>query len=481
MFRLFFLIFFSSKFVCASIDLLDAVVDIQVVTAHYDYGSPWQSSSQYQLRGSGFLIEGNYILTNAHVVQGYLSIEVKAQNGRVSYAEVVAISHAGDLALLQLETPSILSGVEPLRIRDHMVEMNEKITIVGFPMIGETLCVTEGRVIQTEVSYYVHTFSELLVHRVDGRAFEGNSGGPVLAGEEVVGILHQGSQEVQDIIPVPIIQHFLEEVRGGRVEGFPMFSCQFLSFYQSVRNPALRAYYGLNSSEDGILVRYIPENHFLYEEIFPGDIILSIDGYKIAQDQMVKLKSGLKVNFRYLIAQKFYGEDLELVVLRDGVRLSLKVYIDPSKKGEPLILRDRLDRPPTYYMHGGLVFQPIDSQFKIDFDSFDYSDRLDYYFYSGKVEGGRSEVIVITKILPDPVNEGYICHPDIGIVSKINDRDICKMADVIEAFETNEENYHRILTEADYEIILDRRLAKERNELIMRRYGIPVDRSSHLE
>lgn len=477
----FFFLLISVHLAFASAQVLDGVVGIQVVSAEYDYESPWKPPSPCHFSGSGFVIEGGYILTNAHVVQDQLFIEVKAQNGKTSYADVIAISHAGDLALLQLEKPAILKGIQPLKIRNHMAEINERVNIFGFPSIGKTLCVTEGKVIQTEVNWYVHTLSKLLIHRLDGRAFGGNSGGPVVVDDTVVGVLHQGSSEFQEMIPVPVIQHFLKEVQTGCIEGFPRLHCDFLNFYQPIRNPALRAYYQMGVTEDGILIRYIPENHFLYEKLFPGDIVLSIDGYGITEDQMIKLENGLKVSLKYLVAQKYYGDYLDVMILRDGLRFPLSIYIDPSKKGESLVPRDQLDRPPTYYIHGGLVFQPVDSQFKMNFDEVDYSDRIDYYYYSGKVEDKRTQIVVLTKILPDKVNEGYICYPDIGIVKEVNGQTIRSIEDVIEAFETNHDRYHRILTEADYEIVIDVQLAKNRNKKIMTHYGISADRSLNLQ
>jgi len=469
------------SFAFSSTRLLDAVVDVKVVSAEYDYDSPWKSSSQARFRGSGFLIEGGYILTNAHVVQNQLFIEVKSQNGKTTYADLIAVSHVGDLALLALEDPTIMQGVTPLKIRNHMAELNEKILIVGFPSIGETLCVTEGKVIQTELDWYVHTFSDLLVHRVDARAFGGNSGGPVLAEGEVVGVLHQGTEDIHDIIPTPIVLHFLQEAGVGQVEGYPTFAYPFFNFYQEMRNPALRAYYQMHPDEEGALVRFIPENHFFSGSLFPGDIILSIDGYSINQDQMVELDNGVRVDLKYLIAQKFYGEWIDLMILREGKRFPLSIFVDPEKKGAPLIPRDRFDQPPTYYVNAGLVFQPIDSQFKDQFDQCDFSDRLDYYFYSGKVEDGRTELVVLTQILPDKVNEGYNCYPDIGIVDQVNGKKIRKMEDVIQAFDGHNGVYHHIVTESDYEIIIDVELAQIRNEKIMKRYGIPADRSCDLE
>lgn len=473
---LFLFFFFNATFLFASTDLFQSVVNISVLQTEYDFESPWKTGSYQPIRGSGFLIDENTILTNAHVVQDGKSIEVEMQNGQSSYAEVVAVSHSGDLALLRLEDPETLEGIKPLKIRDSIAELNEEVIIVGYPMIGETLCVTQGRVIQTEVDFYLHSMRDLLVHKVDATAFGGNSGGPVFSGSDVVGVLHQGSNKCHEMIPIPVIDHFLSEARTEKVEGYPTFP-----LYQSTKNAALRVFYQMEPCEGGVLIRYVPENHFLYGEIFPGDIILSVDGVSIDKDQKVKLENGLKVALKYLISQKLYGEYLELTVLREGRRFDLNVLVDPGKKGEPLVPYDRYDTPPIYYVYAGLVFQSIDRQYCRQHDKSHYSDRLDYYRFSGKVEEGRDEIIVLTQILPDRINRGYTCVPDTGIVDTINGRKIKNMGELIETLESHNGIYHQILTEADYEIILDRNEAESRNQKILDRYQIHADRSFNLQ
>lgn len=464
-----------SNAVFASNRAAQAVVDIEVVCSEYDYDSPWSTGNYMHVGGSGFLIEGGYILTNAHVVNDSTIIEVKAQNGQTSYAEIVAVSHEGDLALLQLDDPSILSRVSPLKIRKEMADLNAEVTVMGFPMVGETLCVTHGRVIQTEMDWYVQSFRDLLLHKVDVTAFNGNSGGPVLIGEEVVGVLHQGTDEYFEIIPTPVILHFLKEFELGQIQGYPSFV-----FYEATKNPSLRQFYQMRPEDGGALVRHVPENHFLYGEIFPGDIVLAIDGYLIDQDQKVELENGLRVGLDYLITQKFYGENIRLTLLREGRERDLVVYVDPEKQGKPLVLEDRYDLPPTYYIYAGLVFQPLDRNYWRQFNQASYSDRLDFYRLSGKVEDGRTEVVMLTLILPDEVNKGYYSDPDMGIIAQVNGRKIKDMHDLIDAFESHSGPYHQILTEADYEIILSVDLAQKRHQRILNRYRIPADRSPDL-
>ena len=52
----------------AAADVKDAIVKIYTVQAPPDYIRPWNTTGPNQLTGSGCIIKGRKILTNAHVV-----------------------------------------------------------------------------------------------------------------------------------------------------------------------------------------------------------------------------------------------------------------------------------------------------------------------------------------------------------------------------------------------------------------------------
>ena len=49
-------------------NLSKAIVKIYTVYTEYDYDMPWQISKQKEKSGSGCIISGKRILTNAHVI-----------------------------------------------------------------------------------------------------------------------------------------------------------------------------------------------------------------------------------------------------------------------------------------------------------------------------------------------------------------------------------------------------------------------------
>ncbi|MCP5489871.1 MAG: trypsin-like serine protease [Chlamydiales bacterium] len=71
----FFLLCCSLVFGSYSVE--ESVVKIYQTRNAYDYESPWSSPFQEKRGGSGFIISGNRILTNAHVVSDAAFIQVK--------------------------------------------------------------------------------------------------------------------------------------------------------------------------------------------------------------------------------------------------------------------------------------------------------------------------------------------------------------------------------------------------------------------
>ena len=78
--------------------------------------------------------------------------------------------------------------------------------------------------------------------QIDAAINPGNSGGPALLDGSVVGVAFQnlsGADSIGYIIPVPIIEHFLADIK--RTGGFVGF-CSLGIVCQPLENPSLRRY-----------------------------------------------------------------------------------------------------------------------------------------------------------------------------------------------------------------------------------------------
>ena len=82
-----------------------------------DWKSPWKMKPTSQGQGSGFLIHDNWILTNAHVVSDSRMLLVnKISSAEPFLADVLAIAHDSDLALLKVRDPKFYQDLNPLEL-----------------------------------------------------------------------------------------------------------------------------------------------------------------------------------------------------------------------------------------------------------------------------------------------------------------------------------------------------------------------------
>ena len=85
----------------AAVDLATSVAMVQVVNQGYDPVNPWKQESMSRGTGTGFVIEGGRILTNAHNVTDCKYVELRSEGSAQRYPAVVAfVGHDCDLAVV---------------------------------------------------------------------------------------------------------------------------------------------------------------------------------------------------------------------------------------------------------------------------------------------------------------------------------------------------------------------------------------------
>ena len=87
-------------------NLRDSVVKIFVTSNRMDFYRPWQSRGSFSATGSGCVLPGQRILTNAHVVADNTFIQVRKESDPTKYtAKVEALGNDCDLAILKVDDP----------------------------------------------------------------------------------------------------------------------------------------------------------------------------------------------------------------------------------------------------------------------------------------------------------------------------------------------------------------------------------------
>ncbi|XP_020593431.1 protease Do-like 10, mitochondrial isoform X2 [Phalaenopsis equestris] len=314
----------------AAIELaLDSVVKVFTVSCSPNYFLPWQNKSQRESTGSGFVIPGQKILTNAHVVADHTFVLVRKHGSPTKYkAEVQAVGHECDLALLTVDSEEFWEGMSFLDLGD-IPFLQEAVAVVGYPQGGDNISVTKGVVSRVEPTQYVHGAAQLMAIQIDAAINPGNSGGPAIMGNKVAGVAFQnlsGAENIGYIIPVPIIRHFLSGVEeNGRYVGF----CSLGLSCQPTENVQLREHFHMHPEMTGVLVSKINPLSDAFNVLEKDDIIIAFDGVPIANDGTVAFRNRERITFDHLVSMKKPDEKAFLRVLRDGVVHELSISLRP--------------------------------------------------------------------------------------------------------------------------------------------------------
>ncbi len=453
--------------------ITDSVVKIFTTANPRDFYRPWQSKGIMASGGSGSIIEGNKILTNAHVVSDYTFIQVKKDGDSKKYtARVEAIGHECDLALLVVDDPQFFKGVKPLEF-GVLPKLQDTVSVFGYPKGGGKLSITEGVVSRVEVTAYSQSSRNLLTVQIDAAINPGNSGGPVIQDGKIVGVAMQVLQTGQSIgymIPMPVIQHFFKDLKDDKFDGFPLLGID----YVSTENKALRTYYKINQKEGGVLVTGILPFSSAENILKKGDTIFSINGVEIGEDGTFKFRDNERLTLSHLITQKQVNDVISIEISRDGKFSSEKIKLTSFRT---LVPYPKYYDTPTYYIYGGLVFTILSTDFMASWGNYWDKAPLDYRYYlmgHGRRNKERNEdLVVLLSVLSDDINVGYHGVNN-ALVEKVNGQQIKSFKDLVKALDKvkDSEEYTIIETENANTLIMDNTNIENINMRILKRNNI---------
>jgi S1-C subfamily serine protease len=451
-----------------------AIVKIYNVAKVPNYQSPW-SSSMRSSTGSGAIIEGGFILTNAHVVANQAFLEVQRYGERKRYiAKVYAVSHQADLALLKVKDEAFFKGVTPLKF-GSLPEVEQKIVVYGYPMGGNTLSATIGVVSRVEHHVYAHSGESFLAVQVDAAVNPGNSGGPALSDGKIVGVVMQvisKSQNIGYLVPVTMVKHFLDDMKDGHYDGFADLGLGT----QKLENPAMRRYYGLDENVTGKLIDKVVYNSSSANILKEGDIITAIDGHNIENDGTVEFRRHEYTDFYYFVDQHQMGEKVKLDIIRDQKPMQVEVPLTMTGDDMYLVKTTRYDEMPTYVIYGGYVFSPLTRNLIRSTNR----NRLKLSCLAGKwQEKEKDEVVVLLKVLASDISRG---DNNFGMwpIDKVNGKPFKNFKEFFAMMENLKEPYYFLEDNDGVKVIIDRKEAQKRQKEILRKYNIEYDKSEDL-
>lgn len=383
----------------------DSVVKVFATYRAPSFDRPWTKEAPEEFTGSGFVIDGDRIITNAHVVEqaSQVFVQPNKSSDRLR-AEVVAISQDIDLAVLRLrrdsEREAFFGSHAPVKLLDGLPPIGATVQAIGFPMGGDQLSVTEGVVSRIEFVNYSQSVAGLRV-QVDAALNPGNSGGPMILGSDVVGVTFSGIETAENIgyvIPSEEIRIFLADVEDGTYDGKPTLHARG---FQTCENPALRARLGLSDDQTGLA--YTGQFEHDNVPLEKWDVLDKVADYDVDNAGLITIEDDLRVLWPVLL-QRIGGDgSVPMTVIRDGKQVELTVPVDNIDRNVILALGDAY---PDYFVYGPLVFTR------------GYRELGWWLMYnpdSPLVRRGDQErefdgeelVLVSSQLLPHPITKGY--------------------------------------------------------------------------
>ena len=449
---------------------------VKVYTSHqlFDYLSPWQYGQSANSTATGFIIDGERIITNAHAVLNSKFLQVRKEGDSKKYKAVVKFtSEEYDLALVEIEDKSFFNGTVPLKL-GTLPEIQEKLTVYGYPLGGDKLSTTQGIVSRMEHNTYTLTNRKFLIGQTDAAINSGNSGGPVVSKGKVVGVAFSGLNSADNIgyfIPVNILNNFLEDIKDGKYDGAPFLGID----WSELESPSHRRMLGIEDKTGGILIKKVFKNSPFEGVLQKNDVLMKLDNYIIEYDGTVEFRKNEKTDFIYVNQQKKYGDSLSYEIIRDKKTKTGQVKLNKKDIEYTVVTEVTIETPPSYMVYGGLLFEPLTSNYMAG-----VVEKLGSVYDKEELYKDYKQLVVLVRVLPFDVNLGYT-DAEHEIIVKVNGEKYKDFKDFAQKVKNVKSGFIIFENDKGDEIVLDVKEVEEQREELMQNYNISSDMSDDIK
>jgi serine protease Do len=284
------------------------------------FNHPMRPQSQIEHGiGSGVLISPDgYIVTNNHVVDGAVDINVTLKDRRIMHAKLIGTDPLTDLAVIKIDGNNL-----PNAPWGNSTELRPGQTVLAFGNpFGFRFTVTRGIVsgLNRPNPFSQNRRSPGSFIQTDAAINPGNSGGPLVdARGEVIGIntfLVSSSDSFSGMgfaIPTQIVRPTVETlIRDGKVRH------GYMGIGISDVTPENAKFFHVENNEGAVVTQVEDGSPAAKAGLKVGDVITELDGQKVADASELQIQVG----------QKQPGTSIKLDVLRDGKNVSVPITLE---------------------------------------------------------------------------------------------------------------------------------------------------------
>lgn len=275
-------------------------------------------TSTYDSIGTGVaVLDGGYVVTNNHVIEGANSIRLYLYNGNICSAKLLWRDIGLDIAVLKsdIELPYLMMA------EANSYKTGEDVFAIGTPIALQFKhTATKGmisavnRTLQIDTSEGLSTLANLIQH--DASINPGNSGGPLINTKgEVIGINTAKITDAEGMgfaVPIEIVKTITTKIKADG-----KFDAGFMGVfgYDASIN-------GFDRSNDGVYLVAVSNNSPAERlGLKRGDIIKKIDDTKVNN----------LLDLRVLLYNKKQGDEIKVTYLRDDVLEEKVLFLEGRK------------------------------------------------------------------------------------------------------------------------------------------------------
>ena len=467
-------------FACADAFAADklSVIRVNVTTQSWDFHRPWGKRQPFTRRAIGAVLPGGRVLVTAELVANltYLEFET-SEGGRKVPATVEAVDYEANLAVLKTDAADFLAGVPGLQVAES--DIGDVLSVWQLENNGRLL-ETHGPLTTAEIAAYPVDGSFLIYRmtvRLQGR--EGSFTLPVVHEGSLTGVLmgYDAQTNNANIIPAPIIRHFLKDIESGHYAGFPRIG--YAS--SATRDPALRRFAKIPADVTGgvYITEVLKDGPAARAGLQKGDVLFAVDDLPVDQDGDFPDDAYGQIPVAHLFnTHHFVGDKVKLHIVREGERKTLEATLTHRPPSSYVCDPYIIDQRPRFVIVGGLILQELSRQYLKDFGA-DWlrraPERLVYFdrVQTELFKDGPRKLVFLSRVLPTSATVGYEDLSSL-LVKKINGVELQSLDDVPKALEKPENGFHKIEFEEDPKTIyLDAAEIQKTERMVQMQYRLP--------
>ncbi|MBE6420485.1 MAG: PDZ domain-containing protein [Akkermansiaceae bacterium] len=405
-------------------DASASLLTVSLTVQDYNRVMPWEKRAASSVKHIGvYLGEGKVLTLGRDLgIANYVEISLPDSTRTVS-ARVLRYDRDLNLGLLIVEDKqdaTIFEGRTALSLGEPLSRTDKATlhcTLNGTQAVSIDL---QGEVGSSELGL------PRLQMRAD-QAVPGNysHGAPVVVNGKLVGIScgYNAASRQLKVINADLIGRFLSAAPEAP-QGVPIAGVTLVE----LTDPVFRSYLKLNDASTGVYISKVdPAGAAAAAGLQKGDVITSVEGLKIDNRGRceIPLYGTMDVTtvMRYL---KPLGETLKVTYSRDGQEHETVLQLNRDAEEKALIYTENAEDAPRYFIWGGLVFQPLTTNYMNALQQEAKALPIEFMKLSDQEEElqkrGFKELTVLTLVVPTKATLGYDgC--DFALVEKVNGKE----------------------------------------------------------